>query len=66
MQRLYLRTPHFPLHPMCFSCILLPPNSTSIFNLQLGYIFTFWFKYISNVSVSLLLLQINRISQKDG
>lgn len=66
MQRLYLRTLHFLLHFICFNHIMLVPKSTSILNLQLSYICTFWFKYISNVSVSLLLLQINRISQKDG
>lgn len=59
MPKLCVRTPHFPWDR---TCIMTLP----LLNLQLGYIFTFWFEYVSNVSESLLLLQINRISQKDG
>lgn len=56
MQKLYVKTPPFPLYRICFSRFLFVLTSTSILNLLLGYIFTFWFKYIWNVSVSLLIL----------
>lgn len=66
MQRWYLGTSHVLSHHICFSQVRFGASLYLNFKSTAGYIFTFWFKYISNVSVSLLLLQINRISQKDG
>ena len=54
MPKLCLRTPHFPRHRPCVG----PFRTLPLLNLQLGYAFTFWFKYVSNVSVSLLLSRL--------